>query len=117
HCTYYRIDSHHIMSLFALPGASPPEPCPKRRWDVKTARSKLEECDKEHTCRGAQELPTRLLDLGTDGDRTRIKLIITAEREFTDRRYAAVSYCWGTSTPLTTQPSTLRKRLEGFART
>ncbi|CZR53603.1 uncharacterized protein PAC_03483 [Phialocephala subalpina] len=82
-------------------------------WDLEIAKSKLNECDEKHSCRGAQDLPTRLLDLGIAGA-DRIKLVITAGKDIEDRRYAALSYCWGSSTPFTTQPSTLCKRLEGF---
>ncbi|RYP71236.1 hypothetical protein DL771_004928 [Monosporascus sp. 5C6A] len=113
----YSFNEDGIDSSEDEAAASAPAPHPRRPWDVETARSKLKECDEKHSCRDVKEVPTRLLDLRTDEDRTKIKLVITKEKEIKDRRYAALSDCWGNSTPFTTEPSTLPKRLEGFALT
>lgn len=87
-------------------------------WDIDDVRKRLATCDSSHACRTSQglTLPTRLLDLGTPehGDEM-IKLILTSDQDMDDKRYVALSYCWGASPPFTTQPSTLSERMRGFS--
>ncbi|KAK5659580.1 hypothetical protein OQA88_782 [Cercophora sp. LCS_1] len=88
------------------------------KWDVEYARKSLASCDSSHQCRhrGAQDrtLPTRLLDLGVGNEET-IKLILTGDgRGIGDKRYVALSYCWGSSPPFVTKPSTLSSRMSGI---
>lgn len=44
-----------------------------------------------------------------------VRLVITSKGNISDFRYAALSYCWGSSTPFTTKLSTLNSRLQGFS--
>ena len=77
-------------------------------------------CVENHSCsstedfRGSWCLPSRLLDVGNLNS-DRVKLVITSRENISDFRYAALSYCWGTSTPFTTKLSTLDSRLQGFS--
>jgi hypothetical protein len=80
------------------------EACLIRRWaDV---------CFSTHTnCgHGSGFMPTRLLDVGT-ADNMKISLISTADVHIDDRRYLALSHCWGLTMPDTarTVTATLEK--------
>ncbi|KAJ4291028.1 hypothetical protein N0V90_010225 [Kalmusia sp. IMI 367209] len=77
------------------------------------AKEWLNDCLRLHgsSCQGeVVELPDRLVDVGpTDGSGT-LRLIATKETNLANAqslRYAALSYCWGKDTFLTTQSSTL----------
>lgn len=91
---------------------------PARFWDLEYVSAQISDCTQHHPCglSGYRELPTRLLDLG-GLDQDRLKLIITKDclPETEGINYAALSYCWGTSTPFTTEPSTLELRLRGIS--
>jgi Heterokaryon incompatibility protein (HET) len=56
-------------------------------------------------------LPTRLINIGSaDGKRNPFLWECGGSRGC----YAALSYCWGTSTPFTTQTGSYKDRLQGF---
>jgi hypothetical protein len=56
-------------------------------------------------------LPTRLINIGSaDGKQNPFLW----ECGGSQARYAALSYCWGTSTPFTTQIESYKDRLQGF---
>jgi hypothetical protein len=56
-------------------------------------------------------LPTRLINIGSaDGKQNPFLW----ECRGSERCYAALSYCWGTSTPFTTRINSYKDRLQGF---
>jgi hypothetical protein len=79
-------------------------------WDLEGVRSKLRHC----SCDSPKGLPSRLLYIG-DPNTDHIKLVETSTETINDSRYAALSYCWGTSAPFTTGSSTLESRCQGFS--
>lgn len=81
-----------ILAQFVHEAADSPE-------NFAHAREWIRKCSETHSeCQGMQDswLPTRLLDIGTDKTTLNLRLIIT-EKEFDllDRRYLALSHCWG----------------------
>ena len=71
----------------------------------------LKECQAEHpSCqKRCNTLPTRILDVGEDGDH--IRLIDTTGSH---GEYIALSHCWGRVNRFTTTKATLNARLTGF---
>jgi hypothetical protein len=75
---------------------------------ILSARQLFESCrDNHQLCPGRTTplLPTRVIDVGTDGENGKVKLYIASPAELGD--YAALSYCWGGPQPvlLTTKNS------------
>lgn len=61
-------------------------------------RAWLERCDKEHKCHSDKgKLPTRLLDIG-DRDATSILTLVSGQK-ISDRKFVALSHCWGATLP------------------
>lgn len=56
-------------------------------------------------------LPTRIIDVRVNGPSHKLCLVESAGAFGT---YIALSYCWGSSQPFTTQKATYYQRLEGF---
>ena len=65
--------------------------------------------DNHTSCRSDDHrtIPTRLLDLQTPDGEDSIRLVSTVGE---DRRYVALSHCWGTTTQFTTTKATLGER-------
>ncbi|KAI1443221.1 HET-domain-containing protein [Annulohypoxylon stygium] len=58
-------------------------------------------CHRNHPgCPRADEtfLPTRLVEVGSEGDEN-VRLVTTSELNLSDRRYIALSHCWGLNMP------------------
>ncbi|KAF1964955.1 HET-domain-containing protein [Bimuria novae-zelandiae CBS 107.79] len=78
------------------------------RW-AKLCFEKHDRCGHE-----MQYLPTRVVDVGTLRE-PELRLLVTAGLEATDRRYLALSHCWGLTMPPSarTVQSTLEQHLAG----
>lgn len=60
-------------------------------------------------------LPTRLIDVGPFDGSQNPRLISSVDiPSAQSKRYAALSHCWGTSQPVTTQITTLSERMKGI---
>jgi hypothetical protein len=73
----------------------------------------LKNCSQHHGCTPCLEpvsLPTRVLDVGTDGSTP--KLVVTLDGQAGS--YICLSHCWGSSQPLTTTTMTLSERRHGI---
>lgn len=73
-------------------------------------------CHRNHPgCPRADEtfLPTRLVEVGSEGDEN-VRLVTTSELNLSDRRYIALSHCWGLNMPPCAQTfkETLRDHIE-----
>lgn len=82
------------LGIPLLPEAGSPE-------QFTLLRSLIRRCDETHDCMTAQnhseslaELPTRLIDVGTD-DSEPIRLIQTSQESAAKGPYIALSHCWG----------------------
>ncbi len=78
-------------------------------------RDMLEDCAENHPdCKpdnaSASFCPTRLLSVGGD-ESDKVKLIETSNTTLDDRRYLALSHCWGLTKMITTTTATLKSRL------
>lgn len=82
-----------------------------RPWNA--IKEEVSRCTSMHSCTGkAGFLPTRVLDI-SQYDRGMIKLAETDDNTV-DRRYVALSYCWGKSNTFITTLSTITDRTRGF---
>ena len=78
----------------------------------------LDNCQRTHPDCASSELdymPTRVVDVGSvEGSGPH--LVLTADLDSTDRRYLALSHCWGLTIPetATTTSSTLTERLQAI---
>jgi hypothetical protein len=73
----------------------------------------LQSCIEHHSQRCPpvhQELPTRVIDVGSSAHSVRLYETEAGERG----KYAALSYCWGSSQTFTTTIATLKERIRGF---
>jgi hypothetical protein len=69
---------------------------------IQLRRKWLNECDTSHTnCAmvAMEDLPTRLIDVGSEDENIEPRLVITQGSRGT---YRALSHCWGTVMPITT---------------
>ncbi|TGJ81909.1 hypothetical protein E0Z10_g6844 [Xylaria hypoxylon] len=91
-------------------------PDPMSTLSVSIAEDWLENCVSNHeSCRAkvvAGSLPTRFLDIGDGGDSHKIFLRENSDEE--DRRYIALSHCWGTTRPLCLTSTTLEAHKKGI---
>jgi hypothetical protein len=66
---------------------------------VRLAKEWISACDDKHECvshdRESVWIPTRLLEMGGKGDPLSVRLITRKDVKTTDRRYTALSHCWG----------------------
>ncbi|KAJ4110290.1 hypothetical protein NW768_012050 [Fusarium equiseti] len=81
---------------------------------IKLIRKFLERCIRAHpVCKfeGKCEMPTRVIDIGNEGDRPR--LVVTGPDM--DEKYIALSYCWGPATDtFTLNHHTMTEMLNGI---
>ncbi|KAF6824864.1 hypothetical protein CPLU01_10630 [Colletotrichum plurivorum] len=85
-----------------------------RPWNA--VREDISRCSSSHSCNRSSSsgyLPTRVLDI-SNYSRGMIKLVEPGSG-LPDRRYVAVSYCWGKSNTFTTTQSTIGDRKRGFS--
>jgi hypothetical protein len=77
---------------------------------LQRAKEWISECENGHGgCPGAMVplLPTRVIDVGSEGRPPRLHLSNPGER----KRYAALSYCWGGDQPYATKTATLNDKI------
>ncbi|KAH7131036.1 heterokaryon incompatibility protein-domain-containing protein [Dactylonectria macrodidyma] len=93
---------------------------PLSQRSLKIANSWLEACLRDHgeACGSPSfdAMPTRVLDVSPDG-KICLKVCQNTNQNtnLVDRRYAALSHCWGTTdTPFITTVSNLERRMEGI---
>ena len=84
--------------------------------EISTISYWLDNCEKNHldcTIRDPNFMPTRVVDVGT-GENRKPRLLLTANLNLSDRRYLALSHCWGLAMPLTSKSTlaTIADRLE-----
>ncbi|RWA13730.1 hypothetical protein EKO27_g1372 [Xylaria grammica] len=89
---------------------------PMATASVSIAKDWLENCVLKHeSCRAkaaGASLPTRFLDIGNESEGDRIFLRESSGEE--DRRYVALSHCWGTTRPLCLTSATLETHKQGI---
>jgi hypothetical protein len=81
--------------------------------DLNAALAWIESCSTTHECCPRirdRELPTRLIDVGQDGD-NQVRMV---ETKGTSGKYITLSHCWGGSQPVVTNPTTYRSHLNGI---
>jgi len=72
----------------------------------------ISSCDLRHQCAPIEaELPTRILDLGTNTNAQSINLV---EEKGLRGKYVTLSHCWGASHPITTTSATYQSRISGI---
>jgi hypothetical protein len=82
---------------------------------VRVTKKWMASCDKYHplcAVRLSPRMPTRILDIGKSGNENGIKLIQGNEK---CGKYAALSYCWGTTQTVTTTKDSLPIHLNHVA--
>jgi serine/threonine protein kinase len=113
-------DPYPVLSIIRSPEMDEPFPIQVGFPELPTPGSKtffsitklwLEDCDENHTsCQGlAQDLPTRLLDVGTL-DAPTLRLVETRLENVSSQQYIALSHPWGDTTkypPFCTLPDNL----------
>ncbi|KAL8362833.1 hypothetical protein RB601_008870 [Gaeumannomyces tritici] len=83
--------------------------------DISLVQSAIADCERNHErCRTRTSetfLPTRLIDLGARGSGSNPTLVVTAQspRTRSKRKYATLSYCWGSSSEAASQLTTTRE--------
>ncbi|KAK4222675.1 heterokaryon incompatibility protein-domain-containing protein, partial [Podospora fimiseda] len=80
------------------------------------AQSWLTECVESHPlCKTVHEehtLPTRIIDVGSDNENIERRPVIS---NGITGKYITLSHCWGNFVPLTTEISTMQKRISGIS--
>ncbi|KAL8419318.1 hypothetical protein RB594_002514 [Gaeumannomyces avenae] len=83
--------------------------------DISLVQSAIVDCERDHErCRPRTSetfFPTRLIDLGARGPASNPTLVVTAQspRTSSNRKYATLSYCWGSSSEAASQLTTTRE--------
>lgn len=82
---------------------------------LRIARQSFQTCRDSHiSCPTSKtpRLPTRIIDVGTTKDKSRVKLYVASPKE--DHDYAVLSYCWGGPQPVLLKTENLSQMTENI---
>ncbi|KAM7189109.1 Heterokaryon incompatibility protein (HET) domain containing protein [Rhypophila sp. PSN 637] len=109
------------LNILTTGGGIPQFPLPGNPAYFEVLRSWVQDCNNNHGCwlhsNTGKRLPTRVLDIGDEGQTTSSSTIRLVETKTETGKYMALSHRWGDESvhpPLCTYKCNKQSRLEGF---